>query len=194
LGASGGSCSCTTEDFLNEFGCSGEQPSSFILHDRNFERIRQRRSAAGGSCSRTTEDFLNEFGCSGEQPSSFILHDRKFERIRQRRSAAGGSCSCTTEAAVQSTALQRPQFFGLPTCRFHDLPISSARQEPRPPITLTHYALRITLTSFPFLSWHNCDEHENGAKCDVRCWVRCAECGVKLMGFCSSNLRAKERA
>ena len=85
-------------------------------------------------------------------------------------------------------------FPDLPICRFHDLPISSARQEPRPPITLTHYALRITLTSFPFLSWHNCDEHENGAKCDVRCWVRCAECGVKLMGFCSSNLRAKERA
>jgi len=71
----------------------------------------------------------------------------------------------------------------LPICRFHDLPISSARQEPRPPITLTHYALRITLTSFPFLSWHNCDEDENGAGCDVRCWVRCAECGVQLMGF-----------
>jgi hypothetical protein len=43
LGLTGGSCSCTTEDFLNEFGCSGEQPSSFILHDRNFEQIRRQK-------------------------------------------------------------------------------------------------------------------------------------------------------
>jgi hypothetical protein len=107
-----------------------------------FERIRQRRSAAGGSCSRTTEDFLNEFGCSGEQPSSFILHDRNFEQIRR----------------------QKRKFFFFFFFFFFG-------------------ALRITLTSFPFLSWHNCDEHENGAKCDVRCWVRCAECGVQLMGF-----------
>jgi hypothetical protein len=70
---------------LNEFGCSGEQPSSFILHDRKFEQIRQRRSAAGGSCFCTTEDFLNEFGCSGEQPSSFILHDQNFEQIRRQK-------------------------------------------------------------------------------------------------------------
>jgi hypothetical protein len=39
LALTGGSCSCTTEDFLNEFGCSGEQPSSFILHDQNLNEF-----------------------------------------------------------------------------------------------------------------------------------------------------------
>jgi hypothetical protein len=144
-----------------------------------FERIRQRRSAAGGSCSCTTEDFLNEFGCSGEQPSSFILHDQNLNEFGSAGALLEGRAPARPKnfrRLCRSTALQRPQFFDLPICRFHDLPISSARQEPRPPITLTHYALRITLTSFPFLSWHNCDEHENGAGCEVRCSVLGAMC------------------
>jgi len=40
---------------LNEFGCSGEQPSSFILHDQN----------------------LNEFGSAGALLEGVLLHDRK---------------------------------------------------------------------------------------------------------------------
>ncbi|MFA0733878.1 MAG: hypothetical protein OGMRLDGQ_000378 [Candidatus Fervidibacter sp.] len=157
MGAFGGSCSCTTEDFLNEFGCSGEQPSSFILHDRKFERIRQRRSAAGGSCSCTTEDFLNEFGCSGEQPSSFILHDQNLNEFGSAGALLEGRAPARPKnfrRLCRSTALQRPQFFGLPICRFHDLPIRFGSAGASP--SHHSYALRFThyahILSVPFMA------------------------------------------
>jgi len=66
-------------------------------------------------------------------------------------------------------------------------PSFSARREPRPPIT--HYALRITLTPFPSVSWHNCDEPNGSARCRVRgekmtvmsCELRVAGCELGVM-------------
>jgi hypothetical protein len=114
-----------------------------------FERIRQRRSAAGGSCSCTTEDFLNEFGCSGEQPSSFILHDQNLNEFGSAGALLEGRAPARPKnfrRLCRSTALQRPQFFGLPICRFHDLPIRFGSAGASP----SHHALR----SHPFRSFH----------------------------------------
>jgi hypothetical protein len=105
---------------------------------------------------------LNEFGSAGA-----LLEGRAPARPKNFR------------RLCRSTALQRPQFFGLPICRFHDLPIRFGSAGASP----SHHALR----SHPFRSSHGIIATNmkmvRGAKCDVRCWVRCAECGVQLMGF-----------
>jgi hypothetical protein len=112
---------------LDEFGCSGEQPSSFVparpkffRHGRsralqkNHSLLATRRSPfaivlalTGGSCSSTTEIFSARQSRALQKNHSLLATRRSPFAIVL--ALTGGSCSSTTEifSARQSRALQK---------------------------------------------------------------------------------------